>query len=176
MITICLLSGFFLVFFPWVIFLKGTIVNSNLQHGTKGFEKKNFEIWIRISGFELQVANHHTVEPTMVHEVLTLSELLPWWAFVLFLSWLAFACYLDSSLILFRWLVSFLANIVNLNLQHRTKDIELKVLPRFELGSSDSESEVLTTKSYNLSAFKTSLCCVSCYCWCVFWSWTAFAG
>ena len=63
-----------LAFFCWVFTFLATIVYSNLQHRTKGIETKISQFWIRIPGFELQGANHYTIEPTLVQDTPTFCE------------------------------------------------------------------------------------------------------
>ena len=63
-----------LFFIGWVFSFLATIAKSNLQHRTKGIEKRISQFWIRISGFELHGGNHYTIEPTLVQDTLTLCE------------------------------------------------------------------------------------------------------
>ena len=63
-----------LFFIGWVFSFLATIAKSNLQHRTKGIERRISQFWIRISGFELHGGNHYTIEPTLVQDTLTLCE------------------------------------------------------------------------------------------------------
>ena len=74
MVTVCLLNCFFLVFFSLMFSFLAIIVYSNLQHRTKGIEKRITQFWIRSSGFKLRDANHYTIQPTLVQDMLTLCE------------------------------------------------------------------------------------------------------
>ena len=109
-------------FFRWVVSFLATIVNSNLQHRTKGIEKRITQFWNRISCFELQDADHYTIEPTLVQGMLTLCEVA---SLVRFCSLFVMVnlCLLIGVFFFFRWVVSFSAKIVNFNVQLRTKDI-----------------------------------------------------
>ena len=174
--TVCLVIGSVLVFCPWMVSFLPKIVNFTLHHRKRiGKEVLPRLQWTLVFGLKVQRAFHYTVETYLIREVLTVWDTIGGGFF--------FSGDHDYRLLVngflpcfFPWVFSFSATVVNSKLPRRTKGIEKTVIPRVELGSSDSESEVLTTKSYNLPAFKTSLCCVSCYCWCVFWSWPAFVG
>ena len=122
-----------LFFISWVFSCLATIVNSNLQHRTKGIEKGITQFWIRISGFELQGANHCTIEPNLVQDTLTLCEVPSLVGFCsLFVK--INVSLLIGFFVFFRLVVSLWDNIFNSDLQHGTTDFGKTVLPWFELG------------------------------------------
>ena len=136
--------------------------------------KGSTESWTRVFGLKVQGANHYTIQPTQNLKMLTLVELPLLMAFhslfVMIFVWLLFG----FSLVFVHWSVSFLTSCVNSNLHQWSKVIEKRILARFELGFLNSEFKLLASNPQNLLGIKGSLCCVSCVCWCLFWSWPIF--